>query len=306
VGKGTGLGLAVVYGLVQQHGGTVDIETALGHGTTFHLYFPLQALPASTRAPAAGPSRRVETILVIEHDDRQRALAEEVLRETGYRVLAAGDGTQALRLHAEHAGAIDAVLLDVSLPDLPSQEVLTRLRQARPPVRILLVSSYLDRQLRAMESSLGTGPSLQKPYVPAQLLDQVRHLLSQPAPAGGDGAGRRRVLVVDDEPAVLVFCARALTAHHDVTTVPSGPAAVEALRRGAFDVLLTDVRMPQMDGLALIDQAVKIQPGLKVLAMSGSLTGDMEQRLCAAGVCRQVIRKPFSGEQLHAAIVACG
>jgi CheY-like chemotaxis protein len=312
-GKGTGLGLAVVYGLVQQHGGLIEIETGLGRGTTFHLYFPRQDAPvdgASPRPrPAAGGRSGTEAVLLVEHEPQQRALAEEVLRETGYRVHSVADGAEAVVYFTQHGRELDAVLLDVSLADVSSQDVLRRIRAIRPDVKVLLLGSYLEKQLRALESSVEAGQVLRKPYVPAQLLDRVRQLLDQPAASGPPKAGRavkRRVLVVDDDPAILHLCDRILRETHEVTTASSGRGALEALGRAPHDVLLMDIRMPEMGGLTLIEEAVKLQPHLRVLAMSGSLTRELEEQVRACAHCREVIYKPFGAERLLEAIGESG
>ena len=177
-GKGTGLGLAVVYGLVQQHEGFIDVETAAGRGTTFHLYFAhQQSLRASPEIAAAEP-----------------------------------------------------------LPEPAS--------------------------------------------APAQ-------------------STRYRVLVVDDEASIRQLCVRILRDDYTVTAADSVQAALDALSHSPYDLLLTDIKMPGLDGLALIERAAKVQPSLKVLTMSAFLTSEMEDQLRASPLRCGVIRKPFSAAALQ-------
>ena len=178
LGRGTGLGLAVVYGLVTQHEGLIDIETAVGRGTTFHLYFP--------------------------------------------------------RLGAGAAGL-----------DKPPEPEGTTSEQTR--------------------------------------------------------RNRQKVLVVDDDAAVGLLCARMLGEEYDTAMATSAQRALELLGDQSYDVLVTDVRMPAMDGFALSEQAVRLRPSLKVLLMTGSLTGELEERARAY----PIIRKPFTGSGLRAALEGC-
>jgi len=304
VGKGTGLGLAVVYGMVQQHDGLVDVETALGQGTTFHLYFPLQVFPAGPRAPAK-PAAAPAAVLVVERNERQRAFTEEVLRESGYRVVGAVEDAAALdRLRAD-GQRVDLVVLDVTALGADGPDALQRIRALHPQTHILLVSSRMDESLRMLEASYSGAQILRKPYVPEQLLDGVRQLLDQPAPAivaGGPGpaaaassAAKPRVLIVDDDPSIRLFCERALQDVCKPTAVASSRAALERLERESYDFLLTDLIMPEMDGFALLDEVAKRYPALPLAVMSGSLTPEVEHRLETAPYHHcPVLRKPFT------------
>jgi len=180
---GTGLGLAVVAGLVQQHDGLIDVETVPGRGTAFHLYFPAQDSPV---APA------------------------------------------------------------------PS---------ACQPLELLTSTS-----------------------------------------ANGHGA-RRRILVVDDDASIRLLCARILSQAYDVTAVDSGTVALDLLGQETYDLLLTDLKMPGMDGFALLEEASRVRPSLHVLAMTGSLTPETESRLQGARFGSELLRKPFTPAMLEDAVV---
>ncbi len=295
LGKGTGLGLAVVHGLVEQHGGLVDLETASGQGSTFHLYLPQQAHGTGPSAKVDRPSG-TERLLLVEGEERQRAFAEEVLRESGYHVTVATD-----MAHAERqlgAPSPDAVLLDVTLSDVGPAGLVQRLRTARADVKILLVSPYASVDLRALERSLPGLQVLLKPYAPAQLLDSVRQLLDAPA-AALEPAAKRRMLVVDDDASIRALCERLLGELCDVEVAASGEAALSRLDAGRYDLLLTDILMPGMDGIELIRRAEQRQPELKILVMTGSMAGAVEQRFMASGRHHEVLRKPFQATTLQ-------
>ncbi|MBI4342878.1 MAG: response regulator [Candidatus Omnitrophica bacterium] len=186
VGSGTGLGLAVVYGLVRQHQGLIDHETAPGNGTTFHLYFPLQSAALEPPRPASGGASTADA--------------------PGSRISANGQRS------------------------------------------------------------------------------------------------KRRILVVDDKQAIRVLCERILREGYEVTTASSASAAMKCLAREPFDLLLTDLKMPEVDGFALIEEAAKLRPDLKLLAMTGSLTVEFEQRLSASTFPCALIRKPFTPLMLEEAV----
>ncbi len=298
--RGTGLGLAVVYGLVQQHDGFIDIDTALGQGTTFHLSFPRQEGSRPPATAGGGAVQGAEAILLIEQDARQRTLDEEVLRDSGYRLIASTDGTGPLEPLLQQCRNADVIILDAALPGVQAADVVSRIRQACPRMKVLLVSGFVDDGLRAVESKTSGVLVLQRPYVPAYLLDQLRLLLDQPSAAGVvpaapvAQAADRRVLIVDDDPAVRQLCQRILQAVYQVTAAASGAEALDALRQQTFDLLLTDLKMPQMDGYTLIDEVKKLHPSLPIVAMTGFLTGEMEQRWKAGRPVADVLRKPFT------------
>ncbi|GEM_PF-1743207 len=310
-GRGTGLGLAVVYGLVKQHGGFIDIETAPGQGTAFHLYFPYStAVPGAEPGPSAAAPKKAEAehILLVEHDDRIRGFAEEILRESGYQVSSFSEESKALELFGQRAAEIDAVIWDASLP-LSSGEVIERIRQIRSETKVLLVSGFIDERLRTLEASLEGVRVLQKPYVPAQfldallpLLDQAGSLSSPPASAVASSAKRGKVLVVDDDSSIRLFCEWVLRESYDVTTVSSGRSALEALQHASYDLLLTDVMMPEMDGFALIAEALKVRPNLKMAIMTGSLTSETVKRMLPGPLSCEVLQKPFSAAALKASV----
>jgi two-component system cell cycle sensor histidine kinase/response regulator CckA len=186
-GQGTGLGLSTVYGIVEQSGGGIVIDTAIGVGTTFALYFPVAPAPTE---PAEAPPRsrgialRGEgTILLAEDDDAVRAIARETLERVGYRVLAAPDGHAALKLADDHPGPIDLLLTDVIMPGMNGRELAETLMLRRPGVRVLFASGYTDNVLLD-HGVLAVGLSLlDKPFTPATLAARVAAVMGATAPA---------------------------------------------------------------------------------------------------------------------------
>jgi len=200
-GKGTGLGLSTVYGTVRQSGGHIQVESEPGRGTTFCVYLPRVAAPApvapeprrkvespAARAAVAPASAfgggRGETILLVEDAQRVRAVVREILEMSGYRVIEARHGNEAIELSNRHEGAIQLLVTDVVMPQMSGRELAQRLATLRPELKVLYMSGYTDDAI-VRHGVLASGIAfLSKPFTPDALAAKVRELLD----GVGDGA----------------------------------------------------------------------------------------------------------------------
>ncbi|HVH68611.1 MAG TPA: PAS domain S-box protein [Gemmatimonadales bacterium] len=182
-GKGTGLGLATVYGIVKQSGGFIWVYSELGHGSTFKIYLPRVA-DATERAGATAPPlerapRGTETVLLAEDETPVRAIARQVLERQGYTVLEAPTAEKALAIAAQYSGAIHLLLTDVIMPGMNGRELATRLAHVRPETRVIFMSGYTDDTvMRHGVLELGST-YVQKPFAPDAIARKVREVLDR-------------------------------------------------------------------------------------------------------------------------------
>jgi CheY-like chemotaxis protein len=180
VGKGTGLGLATVYGVVKQSGGFIWVESSPGKGATFHIYLPqtLQEVPETEvdSKPLAFP-RGTETILVAEDEDSLRELACEFLKSSGYSVLEARNGLEALEIATRHSGPIHLVLSDLVMPRMSGVALAERLREVLPEAKVILMTGYSEYSHQFGNPNSLSVPVLQKPFSQASLVQKVREAL---------------------------------------------------------------------------------------------------------------------------------
>jgi PAS domain S-box-containing protein len=186
-GKGTGLGLAVVDGVVKQSGGYIDVYSEIGHGTTFKIYLPAveSERRSDERAESGEPARGTETILLVEDEPAVREVAQEVLKRRGYTVLSASDATEALRIARDNAGRIDLVLTDVVMPGMTGPQLVERLRAEQPNLPALFMSGYTSDSVLRNEVATGDASFLQKPFSTGVLAAKLRQVLDHASRQGG-------------------------------------------------------------------------------------------------------------------------
>ncbi|MFZ1146004.1 MAG: response regulator [Bryobacteraceae bacterium] len=295
IGKGTGLGLSMVQGIVAQSGGYIEVHSEEGKGTTFKIYLPALAevtADAEIRevVPAAGGK---ETVLVVEDQAEVRKYAVAVLKEYGYRVIPVENAGEAL-LRCEQEG-IDLVLTDVVMPHISGRELADRLKTLQPGIKVLFMSGYTDNII-GHHGVLEEGAEfIEKPFSPEELARKVRTALGAPAPTA-------RILVADDEAGVRGFLRKVLEqSGYEVIEAADGKQALRQARAGHVDLVITDIIMPEQEGVETIQALRKEMPDIGIIAISGADQGQflkVAQMLGAAAA----LSKPVSAELLLARV----
>ena len=318
-GKGSGLGLSMVYGFVKQSGGHVKIYSEPGHGTTIKLYLP-RAMDSEDVEVAveSGPvSGGTETVLVVEDDAEVRATVVEILSDLGYRVLKAVDATSALHV-VESGIPIDILFTDVVMPGaLKSPELARKARERLPDIAVLFTSGYTENSI-VHGGRLDAGVELlSKPYTREALARKFQHVLAgqrqrkqqagpvstedqreeariTPPPATVDSA---TVLLVEDDALIRGNTAEILKdAGFVVMEAGSAEDAMIALQTAPVDVLVTDVNLPGASGPELAARARALRPSATVVYATGdagAVVGDART---------SVLPKPYGAAALLAAI----
>jgi CheY-like chemotaxis protein len=178
-GEGTGLGLAVVYGVVKDHAGVIDVESALGKGAIFRIYLPAREAEESAEdskhpSPAAEAALRHRvTVLLADDEENQLRLMERFLRAAGFEVLTARDGVEAIDLHRHHCGNIDVAVLDLGLPKLSGWESYRAMQSSDPSLKVLFASGYIEPEIKADIENTPSADIVKKPYRPDELVAKI-------------------------------------------------------------------------------------------------------------------------------------
>jgi len=311
-GKGSGLGLSMVYGFVKQSGGHVKIYSEVGEGTTIRLYLPRAVASEDVEvAVDAGPvSGGSETVLVVEDDDEVRATVVEMLGDLGYRVLKAINADAALPV-IESGVPIDLLFTDVVMPGkLKSPELARKARERLPDLAVLFTSGYTENSI-VHGGRLDAGLELlSKPYTREALARKVRHVLSNnqqrkmvsagiaARPAVPPLAGT--VLLVEDDALIRGMTAEMLQeAGHVVIEAPSAEDAATSLQMAPVDVLVTDYNLPGISGAELARRARAANPRLGVVFATGD-AGAVDASAAAGSV---ILSKPYGARALRDAVL---
>ena len=306
-GGGTGLGLATVFRIVTENDGGIQVGSEPGVGTTFTVVLPLvESLEEPTMPVVNSPIHGGdETVLLIEDNVDVQMLVKTMLENKGYHVLTANDGREGKHVARTYEGTIHLVISDAMMPHMSGWAITRSLKVQRPDLRVLFITGRADAEMTSYGDLSTQGEVLSKPFTSDALLGTVRRMLDRP---GGHlflpSASResKRILLLDDDRQVSSMLREMLQSEEYEVLVPAnGTEGLSFLRQEPVDLLITDMLMPEMDGIEVIREVRRLWPSLKILAMSGGGIGTtpevyltLAQQLGAVST----LAKPFSHEQL--------
>jgi two-component system cell cycle sensor histidine kinase/response regulator CckA len=180
-GEGTGLGLAMVHGIISQHGGYIRCYSEPGRGTSFKIYFPvsISELVSDVSLTREVPAFGTETILLVEDDERIREMGRQMIEMGGYRVIVADSGEECLEKFAVHRKEISLIILDLIMPGMGGVRCLQELLRVDPDVKVLLSSGYSENRATVGETGTGARGFLRKPYDAKDILVAIRRVLDK-------------------------------------------------------------------------------------------------------------------------------
>jgi len=307
-GAGTGLGLSSTFGIVKQSGGSIQVDSAPGKGSTFRLYFPrcrpLEPQGDAARLPAPPHGENSshqairpgnETVLTVSDDESVRTLVSSSLELYGYTVLGAKNRAEAELTCQRREGAIDLLLVDAIVPGAAAQELAQSIRRLRPGIRVLHTSGYPEDAMPRRGGLSSGGDCLVRPFTPQTLARKIREMLDRPMARG-------RVLLTDDEPGVRQLLAGVLgAAGYEVLLAADGDEALEAVRNNAPDLVIMDLVMPGREGLETIAEVRRLAPGTKIMAISGAFGSRFLSVATHLGA-DAALAKPIAGDVLLDAV----
>ncbi|HTX75666.1 MAG TPA: response regulator, partial [Terracidiphilus sp.] len=292
-GKGTGLGLSTVYGIVQQCNGFIHVDSEPGRGSSFQLFLPRTDADAALE-PEARSSHQPggsETILVVEDQEDVRDFLAQALAGFGYSVLRAGSGAEAMLLEQRHQGPIHLLLTDVVMPGMNGKELAQRIKPLRSAMKVLFMSGYAGDVIGNLAALEPGTAHIQKPFTLEALADKVQEVLLS------HSAAPRSVLVVDDQESIRELFQGVLGKTYKVILASDGKEALAILHREAVDLVITDVVMPNAEGLETIQAIRGMRSNVRIIAMSGAFGGSFLKHAQLLGA-DATLSKPVSPEAL--------
>lgn len=304
VGKGTGLGLSIVHSIVKDHKGTIDFKTS-GQGTTFFISFPCTSIKAEKAARKTTVDDRSETIhyestaakprCVIIDDEEMVADVLAMYIHPHYELTVFHDSKKAVT--SFDTAKYDLIITDMKMPGLSGLDVLKLARQKQPNAPVVIISghAHTDREVEEAKQ-LGASLVIAKPF-PGR--DKIVELLAQvmssrqAAEDPRTQSKRAQLLIIDDELGVLEVMKMFLEGPFDVTITADAAEAHSLINSGRFDLIITDMHMPQTSGKEILHLAQNTSPGAKVMVMSGSSRADPECIALLRMGAIDILTKPF-------------
>ncbi len=300
-GSGSGMGLSIVYGIIKNHDGDITVSSEPGKGTTFYVYLPRLETSIETHEPASiEPILKTrEHILLVDDDEQVIQMEQQMLERLGYNVTARTSSMDALGAFGAQPEKFDLVITDMTMLNMAGTELAQELMSIRPDIPIILCTGFSEQVNEEKAKALGIREYVMKPVVKTEIEKVIRRMLTKKTKSDSENYRiMDRILIIDDEDHVRKLIQERLKrSGYEVADAPNGKEAVKILESTAIDLVLTDIRMPEMDGFEVLTYINVHFPSIPVIAMSGFNTPETIKRLKKIGTLN-VIDKPVNMDQL--------
>jgi PAS domain S-box-containing protein len=302
-GDGTGLGLSVVHGIIKDYGGSIQVFSEPQTGSTFNIYLPridadveIEKTPTQTSLPEGS-----EHILIVDDEEQNIQMLQQMLERLGYRVTGRTSGMDALATFRAQPDKFDLVITDLSMPGMTGTDLAREVHEIRPGMAIILCTGFSEMVSEEKAHALGIRKVLMKPAVTAEIASAVRTVIDSET----DGKSGFCIMVVDDDETMRLMLRQHLEeAGYKIIDAANGAEASELLEQEMVNLVLTDVRMPEMDGFELMAHISSHYPSIPVIVISAYGSPETTRTFEDMGSL-QVLDKPVDLEDLDRRITEC-
>ena len=302
VGKGSGMGLSVVHGIIKSHGGAISVESELGKGTTFNVLFPVVEKQADSEIETDEelPTGN-ERILFVDDEESMVYVGRYILERLGYQVEAQTSPVQALKLFQANPDQFDLVITDMTMPKMTGDQLAKEILKIRPDIPTILCTGFSEKMDEEKTKEIGIRQYIEKPLERRVLAKLVRKVLDNKKDEQVTG----RILVIEDDPQMRTMLRQMLEAKGcDVVEASDGNEGIKLYRGNPADLIITDLIMPEKEGIETIIELRRDFPDVKIIAISGGGRLDPGQYLSMAKSfgAQYTFAKPVEREELLKAV----
>ncbi len=303
IGKGTGMGLAVVHGIVGHHHGMIKVDTEPGRGTSFNVMLPvIEEEEVISQIPEKIQGGN-EKILFVDDEESMVRIGVQGLEKLGYQVVGTTDPVEAIELLKTNIDSLHLVITDMTMPGMTGVTLARELVKIRSDIPVILCTGYSEKIDKKKAEEIGVHSVLMKPLVMSEIAQTIRRVLNEGTQTVSTGINR--ILVVDDEEQMRSKLRLMLESEgYEITEAPDGNIALWLYKEKPSDLIVLDIIMPEKEGLETITELKREFPDVKILAISGGGTGDAGQYLSLAKTmgADSILAKPFEKEELLKAV----